>query len=447
MLRLLDVASSKGHRRTKRIRTPSQHSISAHDDDDDGVRTGTGKQSRIRGMEPISRGPGVGKGKAEEYLSPEHSALVNTFLSPVPTTVSMVSVVIDPTLDALETWRVQREAQFFSTKYQEGNGGGVDGDEGAEIGEMVEQMDEGPGEDFPDPGGSPRGRRRQRPFEPAPIRHSWQLPSLRARCAPARARVPGKAGDDTLRLLDKILGDLEGLMGMVRSEEQRYAHYLMKLTVLHKIYGDDWEQVGPRKLVELGAKEDYVELLGMWPRRFGKTVACQMFAAAYLLAIPTTKIAVCSPGLNQSQMLSSGVAFMILTYVAKMGDACPFLVEVNRKRCLMLRNRDPEKQQDTRTLLTETGEADVWRGGEGEVVVSLLFSVCSVGCFISFILFILFICLFVCMYVCVRPLGSSRVAYVYMAILTSVSAWHCHSQGEHPSHENVFSPPPWGCRP
>lgn len=100
------------------------------------------------------------------------------------------------------------------------------------------------------------------------------------------------AGDEVVRRLNEQLD----AFGLIRHEYQRRFHEQFVHSCLPKIYGDEWDTNAERVLRRYGLATLHQETLIVCPRRFGKTTAVAMFAAAFLWCVPACEIAIFSTG-------------------------------------------------------------------------------------------------------------------------------------------------------
>ena len=94
-----------------------------------------------------------------------------------------------------------------------------------------------------------------------------------------------------------------------------YLHDQFVQACLPIIYQKEWANVSERVLAELGIDRLRQEVLVQTPRRFGKTTAIALFAAAMLLCCPEIKICIFSTGRRASGSLMAE----IVTLVTKAG--------------------------------------------------------------------------------------------------------------------------------
>lgn len=118
---------------------------------------------------------------------------------------------------------------------------------------------------------------------------------------------------DNIRKLIKTLDKC----GMVRTLIQRDVHTRMIEACLPKILEGAQEEVKSQvcKEFELDPQRTSQLLMTMLPRRSGKTVSVQIFAAAYMLAVPDSEILIFSTGRRASEMLMKGMLKYLATAV------------------------------------------------------------------------------------------------------------------------------------
>jgi hypothetical protein len=114
------------------------------------------------------------------------------------------------------------------------------------------------------------------------------------------------------QLLDTILYGLGDEWQEGRSESQILFHDSYILAALPKIYGSrDWERHSARLLAKYGVKEAKSLVLGLTPRRWGKTVAVASFCAVMLLCVAALTISTFSTGRRASSLLMELMQRMI----------------------------------------------------------------------------------------------------------------------------------------
>jgi len=113
-------------------------------------------------------------------------------------------------------------------------------------------------------------------------------------------------GEKRLRLLRTTLNKLDG-MGFMRSAHQREFHESFIGACLPQIYGKDLHRLLPQILRENNLEEIHQEIMVCCPRRWGKTMAVALFAAAYLWSQPDAEILIYSISKRTSTMLMAKV--------------------------------------------------------------------------------------------------------------------------------------------
>jgi len=121
-------------------------------------------------------------------------------------------------------------------------------------------------------------------------------------------------GDKRVRMLRTALEQLDHL-GFRRSAHQRQFHEAFIGACLPQIYGQDLNRMLPRILRENNMEEIHCEIMVCCPRRWGKTMAVALYAAAYLWTQPDAEVLIYSISKRTSTMLMAKV-YNILTILA-----------------------------------------------------------------------------------------------------------------------------------
>lgn len=111
------------------------------------------------------------------------------------------------------------------------------------------------------------------------------------------------SGEMRIRDLHKYLDQ----MPLKRGDQQAEMHDLMIKTITPGLYGDDWLKEEARVLKENGWEP--ISKMGMvsTPRRFGKTIALAMFAAAYVMVMPKCEVLIYSTGKRISDSMQAKI--------------------------------------------------------------------------------------------------------------------------------------------
>jgi hypothetical protein len=99
--------------------------------------------------------------------------------------------------------------------------------------------------------------------------------------------VSGVSGEERFREFEWLL---ENAFAWKRHMFQKEFHERAAMVLAPQIIGDDWDKIGPPLVKERGwsMQRNSRMLLGMGPRRFGKSIAQSMLAAAYALVTPNS---------------------------------------------------------------------------------------------------------------------------------------------------------------
>lgn len=106
--------------------------------------------------------------------------------------------------------------------------------------------------------------------------------------------------------LKKILWMLDAILvhlNWERTEAQVALHKAYVQAALPKIYSTAWERESARVMLQFGIREIKQLVLGITPRRFGKTTAVSTFCAVVLLCVPGITISTFSTGKRASSLL------------------------------------------------------------------------------------------------------------------------------------------------
>ncbi len=107
--------------------------------------------------------------------------------------------------------------------------------------------------------------------------------------------------DEAFAAFDRHLIETERTSG--RSPDQRWFHREMKKAIMAKLFRDDLDANLDSLLREFATKEFRREVMAITPRRYGKTWAVAMFAAAALYALEASEQAIFSTGRRASRRL------------------------------------------------------------------------------------------------------------------------------------------------
>lgn len=136
-----------------------------------------------------------------------------------------------------------------------------------------------------------------------PRKHEYQLARY--------SRMIQSSGDKRLRSLRTALEQLDH-MGFMRSSHQRQFHEAFIAACLPQIYGADLDKNLVRILRENNMEEIRCEIMVCCPRRWGKTMAVALYAAAYLWSQPDAEVLIYSIAKRTSSMLMAKVYNMIV---------------------------------------------------------------------------------------------------------------------------------------
>jgi hypothetical protein len=136
-----------------------------------------------------------------------------------------------------------------------------------------------------------------------PRKHEYYLPEF--------TRKIESNGDKRLRALRSALEHLDNL-GFRRSAHQRQFHEAFIAACLPQIYGQDLEKNLVRILRENMMEEIRCEIMVCCPRRWGKTMAVALFAAAYLWTQPEAEVLIYSIAKRTSSMLMAKIYSMVV---------------------------------------------------------------------------------------------------------------------------------------
>ncbi len=139
------------------------------------------------------------------------------------------------------------------------------------------------------------------------------------------------AGDLRLKSLVKALNQLDSL-GYKRSKGQRQFHKAFIGACLKKIYGDEIYRDLGRILKEYDLDELKSDVILCTPRRFGKTMAVALFAAAYIFTQPSAEISIFSTGRRASRKILA----LIWQMIVKLAGSAGIVVAYNQE-CLEVR--------------------------------------------------------------------------------------------------------------
>lgn len=131
---------------------------------------------------------------------------------------------------------------------------------------------------------------------------------------PRYTKMVQSDGDKRIRMLRTALEQLDHL-GYRRSAHQRQFHEAFIGACLPQIYGQDLSRMLPRILKENNMEEIHSEIMVCCPRRWGKTMAVSLYAAAYLWTQPDAEVLIYSISKRTSTMLMEKV-YLILTTLA-----------------------------------------------------------------------------------------------------------------------------------
>ena len=147
----------------------------------------------------------------------------------------------------------------------------------------------------------------------------WAIPRKHEYFKKTFARGVESSGDKRIRALREALYQLDEL-GFRRSSHQREFHEAFIGSCLPQIYGEDFDRNLVKILRENTLDEIRCEIMVCCPRRWGKTMAVALFAAAYLWTQPEAEIIIYSIAKRTSSMLSSKIYNMIVKLSG--GDHC-----------------------------------------------------------------------------------------------------------------------------
>ena len=123
-----------------------------------------------------------------------------------------------------------------------------------------------------------------------------------------KKRKKSSVGDARLHLLNETLDNF----GLVRSDMQKRFHLNFNSACLQRIYREDtdvdWTALAERE----GFTSLKQSVVCSTPRRFGKTTAVAMYAAAFALSIPSSTVCIFSTGRRASVGSMFGLNFSLL---------------------------------------------------------------------------------------------------------------------------------------
>ncbi len=115
-------------------------------------------------------------------------------------------------------------------------------------------------------------------------------------------------GDIRLRKIEWLLDNaLDIAYGWDRTESQSQFCRAYLIAALPKIYGKDWERHSARVMARFNVRQVKQLVLGMTPRRWGKTIVVALFCAVLLLCVPGLHISTFSTGKRASGLLMGEV--------------------------------------------------------------------------------------------------------------------------------------------
>jgi hypothetical protein len=147
----------------------------------------------------------------------------------------------------------------------------------------------------------------------------WIVPRKHDYYKSTFSRGVESSGDKRIRGLREALSQLDEL-GFRRSSHQREFHEAFIGACLPQIYGEDFDRNLVKILRENNLDEIRCEIMVCCPRRWGKTMAVALFAAAYMWTQPEAEIIIYSIAKRTSSMMSSKIYNMITKLAG--GDHC-----------------------------------------------------------------------------------------------------------------------------
>lgn len=147
----------------------------------------------------------------------------------------------------------------------------------------------------------------------------WSIPRKHEYYKKTFSRGIESSGDKRIKALREALLQLDEL-GYRRSSHQREFHEAFIGACLPQIYGEDFDRNLVKILRENSLDEIRCEIMVCCPRRFGKTIAVALFAAAYMWTQPEAEIIIYSIAKRTSTMMSSKIYNMVLKLAG--GDHC-----------------------------------------------------------------------------------------------------------------------------
>jgi len=139
----------------------------------------------------------------------------------------------------------------------------------------------------------------------------WRVPQKHEYYRKNFSRGIESSGDKRIRELRDALSQLDHL-GFMRSSHQREFHEAFIGACLPQIYGEDFDRNLVKILRENSLDEIRCEIMVCCPRRWGKTMAVALYAAAYLWTQPEAEIIIYSIAKRTSSMMSSKIYNMIV---------------------------------------------------------------------------------------------------------------------------------------
>jgi hypothetical protein len=147
----------------------------------------------------------------------------------------------------------------------------------------------------------------------------WLVPRRHDYYKSTFSRGVESSGDKRIRALREALSQLDEL-GFRRSSHQREFHEAFIGACLPQIYGEDFDRNLVKILRENNLDEIRCEIMVCCPRRWGKTMAVALFAAAYMWTQPEAEIIIYSIAKRTSSMMSSKIYNMVTKLAG--GDHC-----------------------------------------------------------------------------------------------------------------------------
>ena len=174
-----------------------------------------------------------------------------------------------------------------------------------------------------------------------------------------KKRKKTSVGDARLHLLNETLDSF----GLVRSDMQKTFHLNFTSACIQKIYEEDTDV----DWVELAEREGFTSMkqsvVCSTPRRFGKTTAVAMYAAAFALCIPASTVCIFSTGRRASAKLLAQIQSLVRASGG--GDR---ICRANQEQ-MDIRQRAFSKDSPISTIYSFPAAVATLRGQGGDLII------------------------------------------------------------------------------